>query len=128
MPNGRSGWISLTDVTLLRETWSIDIDLSRRSLLLRHRGRPYRRMPVAVGAIATPTPIGRYAVTDRLRTRTASSPYGCCVLALTGRQPDVPQDWAGGDRIAIHGTTDPASIGTPQATAVSVPTPRRCGC
>ena len=112
LPNGHGGWISLSDATLLRETWSIDIDLSRRAMTLRHRGRAYRRMPIAIGAAATPTPIGRYAVTDRLRTRAPSSPYGCCVLALTGRQPHVPQDWDGGDRIAIHGTSEPASIGT----------------
>lgn len=34
----------------------------------------------------------------------AASPYGCCVLALTGRQPNVPQGWKGGNRLAIHGT------------------------
>ncbi|HZO36274.1 MAG TPA: L,D-transpeptidase [Solirubrobacteraceae bacterium] len=112
LPNGRSGWIRATDVTLLRETWSIDVDLSRRSMTLRHFDRPYRRMAVAVGATGTPTPPGRYAVTDRLRTGSPSSPYGCCVLALTGRQPNVPQDWDGGDRLAIHGTSDPASIGS----------------
>lgn len=111
LPNGRTGWIRAADATLLRETWSIDVDLSQRSMTLLHRGRVYRRMRVGVGAADTPTPPGRYAVTDRLRTRSRSSPYGCCVLALSGRQPDVPQDWAGGDRLAIHGTDQPASIG-----------------
>jgi lipoprotein-anchoring transpeptidase ErfK/SrfK len=111
LPNGVTGWIRAADATLLRETWSIDVDLSRRSMTLRHFGRAYRRLPIAVGADATPTPPGRYAVTDRLRTGSPSSPYGCCVLALTGRQPKVSQDWDGGDRLAIHGTNDPDSIG-----------------
>ena len=112
LPNGHTGWIRAADVTLLRETWSIDIDLSRRSMTLRHFGRSYRRMTIAVGAAATPTPTGRYAVTDRLRTGSPTSPYGCCVLALNGRQPNVPQDWEGGDRLAIHGTNNPESIGS----------------
>jgi hypothetical protein len=111
LPDGRTGWIRSGDARLLRETWSIDVDLSQRELLLRHRGRPYRRMTVGVGKRGTPTPTGVYGVTDRLRTGTSSSTYGCCVLALSGRQPNVPQAWAGGDRLAIHGTNDPSTIG-----------------
>ena len=53
---------------------------------------------------ATPTPLGRFAVTDRLRTSSAGSPYGCCALALSGHQTKLPPGWPGGDRLAIHGT------------------------
>lgn len=112
LPNGRVGWIRSRDATVVRETWRIVVDLSARRLSVLHRGRPYARFPVAVGAPGTPTPVGRYGVTDRLRTGGPGSPYGCCVLALSGRQTDVPQDWPGGDRLAIHGTNAPASIGT----------------
>lgn len=111
LPNGRTGWIDADDATLLRETWAIEIDLSRRRLVLNHQGRPYHTATVAVGAPGTTTPVGEYGVTDRLRTGSPSSPYGCCVLALTGHQPNIPQDWPGGDRLAIHGTNAPASIG-----------------
>ena len=31
------------------------------------------------------------------------SAYGCCVLALSGHQPNLPSTWTGGDRLAIHG-------------------------
>jgi len=37
--------------------------------------------------------------------------YGCCVLALSARQTRLPAGWQGGDRIAIHGTNVPSSIG-----------------
>jgi lipoprotein-anchoring transpeptidase ErfK/SrfK len=30
--------------------------------------------------------------------------YGCCLLALSGHQPIVRPGWAGGARIAIHGS------------------------
>jgi hypothetical protein len=40
-----------------------------------------------------------------------SSPYGCCVLALTGHQTKLPPGWPGGDRLAIHATSDTSSIG-----------------
>lgn len=49
-------------------------------------------------------------MTDTLRL-TGGSPYGCCAIALTARQKSIPQGWTGGDRVAIHGTDNPASIG-----------------
>ena len=51
-----------------------------------------------------------FAITDGLQPL-AGSPYGCCILALSGHQPHVPQGWTGGDRLAIHGTDAPATIG-----------------
>ena len=111
LPNGRLAWVPRDRIHLLRELWSIRVDLSERRATLRLRGRPRRSFPVAVGAPAAPTPPGVYGVTDRLTTGGQGSPYGCCVLALSGHQPSVPQDWPGGDRLAIHGTNAPASIG-----------------
>jgi hypothetical protein len=111
LPNGGVGWVRQDRVKLLRELWRIDVDLSERTAVLRHRGQPYRSFSVAVGAPGTDTPPGRYGVTDRLSTGGAGSAYGCCVLAISGHQPDVPQDWPGGDRLAIHGTSAPDSIG-----------------
>ena len=70
-----------------------------------------RRLPVAVGRPGTETPLGRFAVTDKLRTRRADSPYGCCALALSGHQPKLLPGWPGGDRLAIHATPQAASVG-----------------
>jgi len=47
--------------------------------------------------------IGEFYVTDKLPGAEFGSYYGCCVLALSGRQPNLPQGWSGGDRLAIHG-------------------------
>jgi lipoprotein-anchoring transpeptidase ErfK/SrfK len=66
---------------------------------------------VAVGRPGNSTPLGRYAVTDRLHTGGADSPYGCCAIALTGHQVNLPAGWPGGDRLAIHGTPQTSSIG-----------------
>lgn len=110
-PNARLGWVHADATTPAVARSRITVDLSQRRLwLLDDRGRTLLRIPVAVGTAATPTPVGRYAVTDGLRAA-PGSPYGCCILALSGHQPNVPQGWTGGDRLAIHGTDDPASIG-----------------
>jgi lipoprotein-anchoring transpeptidase ErfK/SrfK len=112
LANGKLGWVRAGAGKVLRETWRIRVDLSEHRGELLHRGTHYATFPLAVGTAAYPTPTGRFGVTDRLSTGGTGSPYGCCALALTGHQPNVPQDWPGGDRIAIHGTNEPASVGT----------------
>ena len=104
LPNGRAGWISVDAVRLLRERWAIVVDRSERRLTVRRDDREVESFPVAVGRPGSPTPTGRFAVTDRLVTR-PGSPYGCCILALSGRQTRLPPGWPGGDRLALHGTT-----------------------
>jgi lipoprotein-anchoring transpeptidase ErfK/SrfK len=102
--NGEVGWLPKRRVELGRTTYALHADLSRRELTVIREGEVLRRMTVTVGGAETPTPTGRFAVTDRLRVNDPRSPYGCCVLALTGHQPKVPDDWPGGDRLAIHAT------------------------
>src|SRR5438309_491356 len=58
------------------------------------------------------TPIGRFSITDKLSGGAYGPYYGCCILALSGHQTNTPAGWRGGDRLAIHGTNDPSSIGT----------------
>ena len=67
--------------------------------------------PSPIGRPSSPTPIGRFAVTDKLSGARYSPAYGCCILALSAHQPNLPAGWRGGDRIAVHGTNDPGSIG-----------------
>jgi hypothetical protein len=115
--NNRVGWIDgRQDVELFRTPWSIVTDISRRTVTVRHEDRVVLRTLVAVGRPAAPTPRGRFAVTDKLTTGSDSGPYGCCVLALTGHQPLIPQGWGGGDRIAIHATPSPETIGHAAST------------
>lgn len=102
LPNGRAGWIPTDAVKLLREPWEIVVDRSEHRLHLYRDGREVDAFPVATGRPGSETPVGRYAVTDRLIPK-AGSPYGCCILALSGRQTRLPPGWTGGDRLALHG-------------------------
>lgn len=111
LPNSRAGWIPAAGAELLVVPYELHVDVSERLLVVQFQGRTVRRVRVAVGRAATATPTGRFAITDALRFG-RGSPYGCCALALTGRQPNVPQGWTGGDRLAIHGTPDEATVGT----------------
>jgi lipoprotein-anchoring transpeptidase ErfK/SrfK len=112
-PNGSLAWVERNRRGLRprRTAYSLHADLSTRRLELRLAGRRLRRMNVAVGAAASPTPTGRFAVTDKLAGSRYGPYYGCCILAISGRQPRPPAGWTGGDRLAIHGTNLPSTIG-----------------
>jgi L,D-transpeptidase catalytic domain len=110
-PNGRHAWIRARAARLGATNVSLRIDRSRRRLVLRRGRRVLRRVTIAVGRPDTPTPTGRFAVTDRLRTSRPDSPYGCCAVALSGHQTELLPGWPGGDRLAIHGTPQPETIG-----------------
>ena len=105
------GWLRASHVELGATDWSLHVDRSARRLVVRRAGRRIDAMPVAVGRSSTPTPLGRYATTDELLTRRPDSPYGCCIIALSGRQPRLAEGWPGGDRLAIHATPQVESIG-----------------
>ncbi|MDX6407104.1 MAG: hypothetical protein QOE13_175 [Gaiellaceae bacterium] len=70
-----------------------------------------RRMNVGVGRAGSPTPTGTFAVTDKLKGSAYSASYGCCILALSATQPNLPAGWNGGNRIAIHGTLSASDFG-----------------
>jgi L,D-transpeptidase catalytic domain len=111
--NGEIAWVRRRRARVDCVSWSLHADLSKRMLFVRRDGRTVRKMRVAVGRPANPTPEGRFTVTDKLRVTDPESPYGCCVLALSGHQTNLPDNWPGGDRLAVHATSDESSIGAP---------------
>jgi hypothetical protein len=109
LPNNRLGWLDVRHdrPRLWRSRFALYADLSQRMLELRRGSKVVRRVPITIGAASTPTPVGRFTVTDKLIPGRGVAYYGCCLLALSGHQPKLRPGWAGGDRIAIHGS--PAS-------------------
>jgi hypothetical protein len=113
-PNNRLAWVRRASAGLRvrRTRWSLHADLSARTLTLRKGRRRVRRLKVAIGRPGSETPTGRFAVTDKLSGARFGSYYGCCILALSGHQPNTPPGWTGGDRLGIHGTDAPSTIGS----------------
>src|SRR6266480_919379 len=111
LPDGQLAWIRDDRLALdVSQThYWITADVSRQLLDLRYGNRTLDSFPVSVGSPSSPTPLGDYSVTDGLVGRGLGPWYGCCLLALSGHQPNLPAGWIGGNRMAIHGT--PGSIG-----------------
>ncbi|HEX8743888.1 MAG TPA: L,D-transpeptidase [Thermoleophilaceae bacterium] len=113
--NGRTAWVRADSpaVDRSRVRMAISVDLSRRTLELRRGKRLLKSVKVAIGRAGSSTPRGRFAVTDKIPGSRYGAYYGCCILALNGTQPNTPPGWRGGNRLAIHGTNAPGSIGKP---------------
>jgi lipoprotein-anchoring transpeptidase ErfK/SrfK len=113
LPNGALGWVDRRSpaIRVERTRWTIHADVSSRTVTLSRGGRPVKRLRVAVGRPGSSTPTGSYSITDKLSGGSYGSYYGCCILALSATQPNTPPGWTGGNRMAIHGTDDPSSIG-----------------
>lgn len=117
--NGVVGWVPVTAAVRSRQArFSLEADLSERLLTLRDRGRVVFRRRVSIGAGDSPTPSGRFHVTDQISGRRWG--LGCCIVVLSGTQPRLPAGWRGGDRLAIHGQ--------PSSPAGPIGAPASAGC
>ena len=111
-PNGSTGWIRAEDVTLSQTGYAIAVDRADFELRLSRDGERVLTSPIAYGTQDTPTPGGRFYVTELLRPPDPDGVYGTYAFGLSGFS-DVLLDFAGGEGvIGIHGTNDPGSIGT----------------
>jgi hypothetical protein len=109
---GRRAWLRVDGHVARRGTrWELRADISARTLDVIHDGRLLHDYRVAVGAPISPTPTGRFQVTDKLRGPKFGSSYGCCILALSTDQPHPPPGWTGMARMAVHGTNAEQSVG-----------------
>jgi lipoprotein-anchoring transpeptidase ErfK/SrfK len=109
-PNGVTGWVRAAAVQTVRLHTRIVVDLSERRVRLYRRGRLLFSSSAAIGSPATPTPLGRYYVNQRLVPSDKSGPFGPAAVGVSAFSP-VLTGWAQGGPIAIHGTNQPWSIG-----------------
>ncbi len=116
-PNTAHGWVDAERVRLTPTRWRIQVVRRARRATLLHAGRAVAHWPVVVGAPATPTPKGLFALQASYRT-SPSSFEGAWILALTAHS-DVLFTFAGGDgQVALHGRGGP-SLSDPLGTAAS---------
>jgi lipoprotein-anchoring transpeptidase ErfK/SrfK len=111
-PNGSTGWVRATDVTVVSNPYSIDIALAAHRLVVRNGEDVVLDEPIGVGTTQTPTPGGVYYIKELLQPPDPDGPYGPYAYGLSGFS-NVLDEFKGGDGvIGIHGTNEPEAIGT----------------
>jgi len=111
-PNLSTGWLRASDVEFAVTRFRVQIQLDRHRLTLWRSGRRVMRAKIAKGKAISPTPTGRYYVTDLLRPPDPRGFYGPYALGLSAHSP-VYTSFAGGDgQVGLHGTNRPSVLGT----------------
>jgi lipoprotein-anchoring transpeptidase ErfK/SrfK len=112
-PNGTAGWARADDFAFTQLHSRIEIDLSARRLTLMRSGKRLARFPIAVGAPATPSPTGEFAIAEVIPTGDPKAFLGPLVMPLTAFSNALNEFAGGNGRVAIHGTSLPELIGKP---------------
>lgn len=111
-PNGATGWIRETEISLSRHNYRLLVELEAFRLTAFDRDEEFFEATVGVAADNTPTPGGRYYITELIQPEAPDSVYGVFAYGLSGYS-EVLEEFAGGPgQLGIHGTNDPATIGT----------------
>jgi lipoprotein-anchoring transpeptidase ErfK/SrfK len=117
-PNGTSGWIPADRAVVRRTPWRVVVDVDRRRVSLLYNGRVRRSWRAVVGAPATPTPRGLFAIAERVRQQHPDGFIGSWALHLSAYSGVLDNFGGGPGTIGIHGRGG-ASLLDPLGSAAS---------
>ncbi len=109
-PNGTTGWIQRSAVTVSDINHRVQVDISDRSVIVWEGDQVVLDTTGAVGRDSAPTPLGSFYIRDIFEWN-PESVYGPWVLALSSYSETIDQINGGDAVVAIHGTNDPLSLG-----------------
>jgi hypothetical protein len=106
----RTGWVlpGVLSRQRLHNTLVV-VDRGVPELRFLRDGKVAMRVPVGVGASASPTPPGHYYIRERLPLANSTSIYGALAFG-TSAFSRYRTDWPGGGQVGIHGTNQPELI------------------
>lgn len=111
-PNGSTGWVRASDVTLSGNPYRITVNLGEHKVTLFKDGKEVLSTPAVVGADRTPTPLGTFYITDPVDLRASpGGAYGAYALGLSAYSEVLFEFNGGPGQIAIHGTNNPELVG-----------------
>jgi lipoprotein-anchoring transpeptidase ErfK/SrfK len=111
-PNGATGWIKASDVTLGASDYEIKIELAAHKLTLYKLGEPVLESGTVNGTARTPTPPGRFYITDPVDLqKNPNTGYGLFALGISGYSEVLTSFKGGPGQLAVHGTNNPSEIG-----------------
>ena len=111
-PVTRTGWIELAGLPRGTTRTMVVGDLSERSVTVYRGCAAVYSTTAAIGAPGSPSPQGKFWVTDRVAVPRSQPYFGSYAFGLSTIQPNPPPGWRGGNQMAIHGTNSPRTIGS----------------
>ncbi len=111
-PNGTTAWVKGASFTTETHTFHAEVRLSNHRLRVWNDDELIADTATVVGAKATPTPLGRFYVNDRIPIADPSGSYGPWILSLSAHSEVLETFADGRPVIAIHGTNRPDLLET----------------
>ncbi len=111
-PNQSRGWIRRKAVTVSFTTMRIVVRRKAHRIRLYDGKRLMMERKIAVGKSVSPTPSGRYFVTDVVETTDPKGFYGPYALGLSAHSNVYTTFEGGNGQVGIHGTNDASVLGT----------------
>ena len=112
LPTGTSGWVHATDVTIGKVGYAIRVVLRTRRITVFRLGKVVYEGPASVGAPATPTPTGRFALRAIFKVPNPNTVAGPYVLGLSSHSNSVTSFSGSDGEVAIHGNNDASALGS----------------
>ncbi|MEV4004540.1 L,D-transpeptidase [Actinomadura sp. NPDC049753] len=111
-PNGSTGWVKASDVSLSSTPHRVEIDPKAFTFTVFDGGKVLRTGKVATGEGGTPTPAGRFYFTELLRPPNPDGAYGAYAFGLSGFSPTLKTFAGGPGQLAVHGTNKASALGS----------------
>lgn len=111
-PNLATGWIRRRAVRLTQNEWRLRVDLSAFTVTTWRGKRRVSVHKIGVGRSVSPTPRGRYYLTDLVKPPNPNGLYGTYAFGLSAHSKVFTSFGTGNGQIGIHGTNDPKTLGT----------------
>ena len=115
-PNDATGWMRRDAVRLVTTPLRIRVRLAARTLELWSGQTRLGSYPSGIGKSQTPTPVGRFAIEDKVETRPSDrATYGRYIVTLTAHSNVLMQFNGGDGQIGIHGSGNLGRVGRPSS-------------
>jgi len=111
-PHQSTAWVRAADVSLRQTTYRVVIDSSAKRLTAYDGSTVAMEAPVGVGVGRTPTPTGIFFIDGAVRLANPNGPYGTHQLSVAAFSNVLTSFGGGNGQIAIHGTNQPAKVGS----------------
>ena len=110
-PNGSTGWIRASDVTLSEHDYRIVVEVAAHRITVTKGDAVILSEPVALGKSDTPTPGGTFYTKELLQAPNPNTVYGPYAYGLSGFSNTLTSFGGGEAVIGIHGNNDPSTLG-----------------
>lgn len=111
-PDGVTGWVRDSAVTLASDPWRVVVSLRGHRVTVYRQGRRVLRIKASVGRSVSQTPRGTYFLVELAKQPDPNGEYGPYAFGTSAFSNTYYHFGGGPGQIGLHGTNYPAGLGT----------------